>query len=207
MSTDTSVLNPAKLIVNYLPQKMTDDQFNTLFSTCGAIKSIKVMRDRATGYSYGYGFVEYESPEEAQTAIDKLNGHKIKEKTLKVALSKPKSAKNVNLYLSGLGPQTTEDRVQELFSSYGEIIQVKILKDRDTGLSKETGFVLFGNKAEADDAIKNLQGYADGFGMNLQVCRMFFIIGIDFVSSTIIIVSFYYYFTDFTILHRMDKSK
>jgi len=169
MSSDAAAPNPAKLIVNYLPQKMKDEQFTTLFATCGALKSTKVMRDRATGYSYGYGFVEYENAEDAQTAINKLNGHKLGEKTLKVALSKPKSAKNVNLYLSGLGPQTTEDRVQELFSAYGDVIQVKILKDKDTGCSKETGFVLFGNKAEADDAIKNLQGYADGFGMNLQI--------------------------------------
>ena len=64
-----------KLIINYLPQSMTDQEFNALFSAIGPLDSVKVMRDRKTDYSYGYGFVDYVKPGDAQCAISKLNGY------------------------------------------------------------------------------------------------------------------------------------
>lgn len=158
-----------KLIVNYLPQSMSDNEFRILFSKIGPLESYKVMRDKTTNYSFGYGFVDYQNPEDAANAISKLNEYKMENKTLRVAYSKPQgSSKNVNLYITGLGPATDEEKVKEIFSPYGEIVQVKVVRDEGNS-SKGYGFVLFKDKANADASIRGLQGYCDGYGMNLQI--------------------------------------
>lgn len=162
-----------KLIVNYLPQSMTDAEFKNLFANIGPLESFRVMRDKATNYSYGYGFLDYANPESAEQAINILNGHKIQNKTLKVAYSKPPgSSKNVNLHVTGLGPNTDDNKLNELFGIYGEIVTTKILRNLD-GSSKGAGFVLFKEKPHADAAMKALNGYSDGYGLNLQVNHSF----------------------------------
>ncbi|XP_065648414.1 ELAV-like protein 3 [Hydra vulgaris] len=158
-----------KIIVNYIPQSMNDDEFRQLFGQCGALQECKIIRDKQTNYSFGYGFVDYLKPEYASLAISKLNGFQIQNKSIKVAYSKPPGcSKNANLYVTGLGKHTNEKSLEELFGVYGEIIQTKLLRGAD-GTSKEIGFVLFKEKPHADNAIKNLQGYSDGNGMNLQI--------------------------------------
>jgi len=158
-----------KLIVNYLPQSMSDDQFRALFSQVGPLESHRVMRDKASDYSFGYGFIDYTDPNHALEAIAKLNGHRIDNKTLRVAFSKPPgSNKNVNLYVSGLGLDISEDRLLMLFSNHGDVINTKVLREKD-GSSKGAGFVLFKTKTEADAAIRALQGYVDGNGSNFQI--------------------------------------
>ena len=148
-----------KLIVNYLPQSMSDNEFRTLFSKIGPLDSYKVMRDKATNYSFGYGFLDYQNPDDAATAISKLNEYKIENKTLRVAYSKPQgTSKNVNLYITGLGPATDETKLKEIFNQYGEIVQVKVVRDEGNS-SKGYGFVLFKEKPNADAAIRGLQGY------------------------------------------------
>ena len=61
-----------RLIVNYLPQNLTDAQLISIFSRVGPVLSAKVIRDQHTNYSYG--FVEYTSPDDAASAIDQLKG-------------------------------------------------------------------------------------------------------------------------------------
>lgn len=76
------------LIINYLPQSLQDDEFRTMFESIGPLKSSKVVRDKNTGYSYGFGFVDYLNPKDAATAISQLNGYRIEHKVLKVAYSR-----------------------------------------------------------------------------------------------------------------------
>ena len=162
-----------KLIVNYIPQSMTDNDFQNLFGSVGALESTKILRDNATNYSFGYGFVDYQTPESAEIAIKELNGHKILNKTLRVAFSKPQgTSRNVNLYVSGLSPSVYEDKLKSLFEPYGEIVTVKVVKDA-SNVSRGYGFVLFKERSQADASIRSLQGYCDGYGTNLQVKTVF----------------------------------
>uniref|UniRef100_H3BAE4 ELAV like neuron-specific RNA binding protein 3 n=1 Tax=Latimeria chalumnae TaxID=7897 RepID=H3BAE4_LATCH len=79
-STDDSKTN---LIVNYLPQNMTQEEFKSLFGSIGEIESCKLVRDKITGQSLGYGFVNYVDPNDADKAINTLNGLKLQTKTIK----------------------------------------------------------------------------------------------------------------------------
>ncbi len=63
-----------KLYVGNLPFSATDSSLSTAFAQCGAIVSAKVIMDRETGRSKGFGFVEMASDAEAKVAIEKFNG-------------------------------------------------------------------------------------------------------------------------------------
>lgn len=63
-----------KLYVGNLPYSVTDATLSETFSQCGTVTSSKIIMDRDTGRSKGFGFVEMASDAEAQTAISKFNG-------------------------------------------------------------------------------------------------------------------------------------
>lgn len=100
---------------------MTDNELYSMFITVGQIVSAKIMRDKSSGYSYGYGFVHYQLPEDAAKAIATLNGlqvilvfwisvinHKtfkqVSNKRIKVSYSRPNTAdiKDTNLYVGNV---------------------------------------------------------------------------------------------------------
>lgn len=73
-----------KLYVGNLSYDSTDGDLTELFSTHGTVKSAQVIKDRDTGRSKGFGFVEMGSDEEAQNAIAALNEVEHKGRSLKV---------------------------------------------------------------------------------------------------------------------------
>lgn len=79
------------LIVNYLPQNMTQDEVRGLFGNIGELESCKLIRNKATGQSLGYAFVNYTSCDEAEKAIVTLNGLRVQNKTIKVSYARPSS--------------------------------------------------------------------------------------------------------------------
>ena len=74
----------ADLYVGYLPPTMDENRLAELFSPFGKIDKTKVIKDRATGISKGYGFVKFENPAHSALALSYMHGHKIDGKTLAV---------------------------------------------------------------------------------------------------------------------------
>jgi len=157
------------LIVNYLPQTMTQEEIRSLFSSIGEVESCKLIRDKVTGQSLGYGFVNYHRQEDASKAIQTLNGLRLQNKTIKVSFARPSSEaiKGANLYVSGLPKHMTQPDLERLFSSCGNIITSRILCDNISGgskdgsvpgLSKGVGFIRFDQRVEAERAIQKLNG-------------------------------------------------
>jgi RNA recognition motif-containing protein len=64
----------SKLYVGGLPYAATESQLTTLFAAHGTVESARVIADKFTGQSRGFGFVEMSTPEEAKAAITALNG-------------------------------------------------------------------------------------------------------------------------------------
>jgi cold-inducible RNA-binding protein len=79
----------AKLYVGSLPYSTTDQDVERLFGQHGRVNAAKVMTDRYTGRSRGFGFVEMASAEEAQRAIAALNGTQYEGRTLVINEAKP----------------------------------------------------------------------------------------------------------------------
>ncbi|HEY7751591.1 MAG TPA: RNA-binding protein [Ignavibacteriaceae bacterium] len=79
-----------KLFVGSLPWAVNDDSLKAAFTPYGNVVSAKVVTDRRTGRSKGFGFVEMESDSEASAAIEALNGSELNGRNIVVNEAKPK---------------------------------------------------------------------------------------------------------------------
>ncbi len=80
-----------KLYVGSLPYSVNDEVLSQLFSPFGTVESAKVITDRETGLSKGFGFVEMASAQEATEAINNLNGSAYEGRTLTVSNARPQA--------------------------------------------------------------------------------------------------------------------
>ena len=84
----------SKLYVGGLPYSATESQLNDLFATHGTVESARIITDKFTGQSRGFGFVEMSSSEEAQAAISAVNGTQMDGRTLTVNEAKPQEPRS-----------------------------------------------------------------------------------------------------------------
>jgi RNA recognition motif-containing protein len=78
------------LYVSNLPYTMTDEEFLGVFAAHGQVSNARVVKDRESGRSRGFGFVEMPVEAEALTAINTLNGQDVGGRPLRVVEAKPK---------------------------------------------------------------------------------------------------------------------
>ena len=80
-----------KLYVGNLPFSATEQNLSSKFAECGTVESVKLITDRDTGRSKGFGFIEMGSDAEARAAIDSLNNTDFDGRSIKVNEAKPQS--------------------------------------------------------------------------------------------------------------------
>ena len=78
------------IYVGNLSWNTNDNQLNELFSQHGSVESARVLADRETGRSRGFGFVEMSNDSEGQAAINALNGYELDGRALKVNVARPR---------------------------------------------------------------------------------------------------------------------
>ena len=83
----------SKLYVGNLSYKMTDEDLEKLFKTFGSVSESKIILDRETRRSKGFGFVEMPNQAEGDEAIKQLNGKEIDGRSIKVNVAKPRGDK------------------------------------------------------------------------------------------------------------------
>lgn len=79
-----------KLYVGNLPYNTTEDELRSLFGQAGTVTSADVIKDRMTGTSKGFAFVEMGSQADAENAIRMFNGYKINNRELRVSIARPR---------------------------------------------------------------------------------------------------------------------
>ena len=84
----------SKLYVGGLPYSATEQQLNDLFGAHGTVASARIIADKFTGQSRGFGFVEMSSDSEAQAAITALNGSDMGGRTLTVNEARPQEPRS-----------------------------------------------------------------------------------------------------------------
>uniref|UniRef100_A0A8C7LYW0 ELAV-like protein n=1 Tax=Oncorhynchus mykiss TaxID=8022 RepID=A0A8C7LYW0_ONCMY len=154
--TDDSKTN---LIVNYLPQNMTQEEFRSLFGSIGEIESCKLVRDKITGTMTHTGHRKIGGMTHRGKCKEGPGGRDVVQGGM-VSYARPSSAsiRDANLYVSGLPKTMTQKDLEQLFSQYGRIITSRILVDQVTGGSRGVGFIRFDKRIEAEEAIKGLNG-------------------------------------------------
>ena len=79
-----------RLYVGNLPYETTEEELQEMFTTHGQVESVTIIMDRYTGRSKGFGFIELPEAEEAQAAIEALNGTDFNGRPLTVNEAKPR---------------------------------------------------------------------------------------------------------------------
>ena len=85
-----------KLFVGSLSYSVTDQELNDMFAEFGTVLSAKVITDRDSGQSKGFGFVEFSNAEEAKKAIDAMAGKEVGGRQLTVNVAKPMGDRPAN---------------------------------------------------------------------------------------------------------------
>ncbi len=79
------------IYVGNLSYEVTEEDLKQAFEAFGQVESVKIIKDRFSGESKGFGFVEMPAKDEAQSAINDLNGKELKGRTLNVNEARPRS--------------------------------------------------------------------------------------------------------------------
>uniref|UniRef100_A0A671M998 Polyadenylate-binding protein n=1 Tax=Sinocyclocheilus anshuiensis TaxID=1608454 RepID=A0A671M998_9TELE len=156
-------------------EDMDDQRLKELFDKYGKTLSVKVMTD-PTGKSRGFGFVSYENHEDANKAVEEVNGTELSGKTVFVARAQKKMERQaelkrkfeqlkqerisryqgVNLYIKNLDDTIDDEKLRKEFSPFGSITSAKVMLE--DGRSKGFGFVCFSSPEEATKAVTEMNG-------------------------------------------------
>ncbi|XP_030073205.1 polyadenylate-binding protein 1 [Microcaecilia unicolor] len=156
-------------------EDMDDERLKEVFGKYGPALSVKVMTDES-GKSKGFGFVSFERHEDAQKAVDDMNGKELNGKQIYVGRAQKKVERQtelkrkfeqmkqdritryqgVNLYVKNLDDGIDDERLRKEFSPFGTITSAKVMMEG--GRSKGFGFVCFSSPEEATKAVTEMNG-------------------------------------------------
>uniref|UniRef100_A0A8C1DN52 Polyadenylate-binding protein n=2 Tax=cellular organisms TaxID=131567 RepID=A0A8C1DN52_CYPCA len=156
-------------------EDMEDETLREIFSKFGPALSIRVMTDDG-GKSRGFGFVSFERHEDAQRAVDEMNGKELNGKQVYVGRAQKKGERQtelkrkfeqmkqdrmtryqgVNLYVKNLDDGLDDERLRKEFAPFGTITSAKVMMEG--GRSRGFGFVCFSSPEEATKAVTEMNG-------------------------------------------------
>ncbi|TYI04062.1 hypothetical protein ES332_A11G388700v1 [Gossypium tomentosum] len=165
------------LYVKNLDPDINEEVLQEKFSEFGKIACLVVARDE-NGTSRGFGFLNFECPDDAKKAMESMNGSQLGSKVLYVARAQKKvereqilrnqfeerrkeqimKYKASNVYVKNIDDDVTDDELRDLFSLCGTITSAKLMRD-DKGINKGFGFVCFSAPEEAAKAVGTFHGY------------------------------------------------
>ena len=168
MSQTQNSTNLNSLWIGELDNWMDDNYIKNAINNYNIeIKSIKIMKDKNSGVSLGYGFIEFEDKETASNALKQLNGQPLpnSNKVFKLNWASYNNNKNISnpneysIYVCDLDPSVNEETLTYFFKEkYNSVISSKIVIDPSTKISKGYGFVKFSDQKESQKALQEMNG-------------------------------------------------
>jgi RNA recognition motif-containing protein len=149
-----------KIYVGNLAAPTTEHELGSLFTRVGRVLSVRIMRDRETGHTRGFGFVEM-GDGEAEQAIQQLNGVALHGHTLAVTEARPRSEPSTGrgspasrLFVGNLPYEATAAELTDLFAAVGPVASVSLPVERESGRPRGFAFVDFSERAHAEEAVR-----------------------------------------------------
>ncbi|XP_062304851.1 polyadenylate-binding protein 1-like [Osmerus eperlanus] len=154
-----------KVFIKNLDTSIDNENLYDTFSGFGKILSSKIAC--GNNGSKGYGFVQFETAEAAEKSIERLDGMLFNDRKAFVGRFKSRKerqaerfgscAKFTNIYIKNFGQDVDEQKLTEVFSKYGKITSVCVMKD-ENGKSRGFGFVNFERHEDAQKAVDDMKG-------------------------------------------------
>ncbi|CAH8360784.1 unnamed protein product [Eruca vesicaria subsp. sativa] len=147
---------------------MDESYLNSCFSSAGEMSSVKVIRNKHTGLSEGYGFVEFESHDVAEKVLQDFNGvtmlksdqpYRLNWASFSSGEKRSENGPDHSIFVGDLAPEVTDDLLLKTFvDKYPSVKAAKVVIDGSTGRSKGYGFVRFGDDSERSKAMSEMNG-------------------------------------------------
>ncbi|KAI4323372.1 hypothetical protein L6164_022985 [Bauhinia variegata] len=175
--TATTSVNPSseaarRLYIGNIPRNVNNSELAKIVEEHGAVEKAEVMYDKYSGRSRRFAFVTMKTVEEANAAIEKLNGSEIGGRQIKVNITeKPLSSVDLSflqaeesefvdsphkVYVGNLAKTVTSDTLKTFFSEKGKVLSAKVSRVPGTSKSSGFGFVSFSSDEDVEAAISSL---------------------------------------------------
>ncbi|PON41417.1 Splicing factor-like protein [Trema orientale] len=170
-SVDTSSEAARRIYIGNIPRTLTNDELTKIVQEHGAVEKAEVMYDKYSGRSRRFGFATMKTVEDANAAIEKLNGTEIGGREIKVNITeKPLSRVDLSLlqveesqfvdsphkvYVGNLAKTVTTETLKNFFSEKGNVLSAKVSRVPGTSRSTGYGFVSFSSEEDVEAAISS----------------------------------------------------
>jgi len=172
-----------RIYVGSINFEVREDTLKTTFGPFGPIKSISMSWDPLTQKHKGFAFIDYETPEAAQLALEQMNGTFISGRNIKVGRPSnmpqaqtiieeiQRDALNYNrVYVGGIHKDLSTDDIKSVFEAFGQIKTCELAPTLVEGRHKGYGFIEYENLQSCQDAISSMNQFDLG-GQYLRVGR------------------------------------
>jgi len=176
-SSDEMEQKWTNIYVKHLDKSVNDERLREMFEKFGKITSAVITKDLQTEEPKGFGFVNFETHEDAKKAVDEMNEKELDGKQLYVGKAQKKAERErelkdmflkiqrermskyqgVNLYVKNLEENIDDEKLRQQFTASGTITSAKVMRD-DKGNSKGFGFVCYATPEEATKAVTEMNG-------------------------------------------------
>ncbi|XP_060081522.1 RNA-binding motif, single-stranded-interacting protein 3-like isoform X1 [Ylistrum balloti] len=152
-SGQKEMLSCSNLYLRHLSPNTTDEDLVELCQRYGKIVSTKAIMDQTTNKCKGYGFVDFENPQDAAVALKNLQAQ-----NMQVQMAKQQEQDPTNLYISNLPLCYTETNLENMFKDFGTVISTRILRKTGDNTSRGVGFTRMENKEKCQQIIDHFNG-------------------------------------------------
>ncbi|KVH93254.1 Nucleotide-binding, alpha-beta plait [Cynara cardunculus var. scolymus] len=154
--------------VGDLQHWMDETYLQSCFAQTGEVSSIKLIRNKQTGQSERYGFIEFVSHEAAEKVLQSYNGtmmpntdqaFRLNWASFSTGEKRADTGSDLSIFIGDLAPDVTDTILYETFAGrYPSVKGAKVVVDTNTGCSKGYGFVRFGDENERTRAMNEMNG-------------------------------------------------
>lgn len=162
-SNNGKPMEPPSLYVGNLHLSVNEVELRTIFSDLGFVEDVKLLRDKLTSRSCGFGFVQYKEPRVAAVALPAKNGLVVRGQKIHVNWAnewdnRSATSNHFHVFVGDLAAEVDDDMLSEAVRPLGDCSNVRVVWDSVRNRNKGYGFLSFFTQEAAENAIYRMTG-------------------------------------------------